>query len=131
MEGVHERGDALQLARHAHLGVQRLVVQPLLRIGGDLAYAQSGCSTLNIHGRGAIRDLPGWPRGLCRVDHLLLVGTSENPQGGINSTLSRYIRCTITLCNYTTMSLINAVDLSYWGKGIYDLLPLDTPHTGD
>lgn len=103
----------------------------VMRIGGDLAYAQSGCSTLNIHGRGAIRDLPGWPRGLCRVDHLLLVGTSENPQGGINSTLSRYIRCTITLCNYTTMSLINSVDLSYWGKGIYDLLPLDTPHTGD
>jgi len=103
----------------------------VMRIGGDLAYVQSGCSTVHIHGQGLVRNLPGLPRGLCRIGDLLLVGTSETTELAMRHPPTPTIRCSITQCLLSPLRMITGLDLSYWGCGIYDLFPLDTPHTGD
>ncbi|MFM9107334.1 MAG: DUF4915 domain-containing protein, partial [Chloroflexota bacterium] len=102
----------------------------VMRIDGALAYVQSGCATLNVHGAGVVRNLPGFPRGLCRVGDLLLIGTSETSRMELRQLQTPAVRCSITQCQIKPLQPRTALDLSYWGRGIYDLFPLDTPHTG-
>jgi hypothetical protein len=104
-----------------------------LALENGVACCESGSGSVLVPGRGAIRDLPGYPRGLCRVGEHLFVGTSafrtvSRSSGkrrlGLGSGIPA-ARSTVTRINLRTGASDLETDLSWHGGEIYDLLPLD------
>lgn len=91
-----------------------------------LVYVQSGISTVNIAGRGVIRQIPGWVRGVCMVDDWLMVGSSAGRRGDGTGRYAPFSICGISRCSFDDLTVDGMLDLSYWGNEIYEMLTLDT-----
>lgn len=105
----------------------------LTQIDGELAFCESNAGAIRIVGGVVIaHDLPGYARGLCQVGSLLLVGTgirrriSESTGTPVMSPVDPDDgRCTVTAVALGKGEIQFIVDLTAYGREIYDLLPLD------
>jgi hypothetical protein len=114
--------------------ILRDIRQPhsILDVDGALVYCQSGTSTVHVHGTGAERRLPGYARGLCRVQNAIFAGTSRGRQvsksTGLLTTRSdpgaAAGRCTLVRLTPATLEIEAVVELDPYGIEIYDLLPV-------
>jgi hypothetical protein len=104
----------------------------LFPLADGIAYCESARLTVHLPSHPAVRSLPGYTRGLCRLGEHLLVGSSARRK--ISRTTGKPVaapreahprdRCAVTRLSLCTGAVEGAVDLSQHGGEIYDLLSL-------
>ena len=105
----------------------------VMTVGEGLAYCESPKGTVSISGQPRIIGLPGYSRGLCRIDRSIFAGTSgrrriSRSTGELNEETAHGVnfgKCAVSKVSVDSFAIENTFDLTAYGEEIYDLLPLE------
>jgi hypothetical protein len=102
----------------------------ILDIDGTLAYCESSTASVVVGGSRS-EQLPGYPRGLCRVGDRLLVGTSRGRKVSKSTGITNRAdpgapagRCSVTTLALPGLAIERVDDLDELALEIYDLQPV-------
>ena len=101
-------------------------------VGETIAYCESGSSTVHLMGTGRRREVPGYPRGMCRVGDWLYVGTSKGRRsskstGVLSNRADPGIpsgQCSLIRIRVDDFAIDQTISLELFGWEIYELQPV-------
>jgi hypothetical protein len=102
----------------------------LVALDDTLAYCESATGTIHVLGRDDVGRVPGYARGLCRVDDVLFVGISKgrrvsNSTGALTNRADpgpATGQCALARLRIDTLAIEHVVDLNLMSWEIYDLV---------
>lgn len=105
----------------------------LALVDGQIACCESRERAVQVIGGPRVGDLAGYTRGLCVVGSELFVGTSvgrrtsrSTGRSAAHASTAPPGRCAISRLSTDRLVVEETIDLSAYGREIYDLLPLDS-----
>jgi hypothetical protein len=115
----------------------------LMELDGRLAYCESATGTIHVIGRDDVGRVPGYARGMCRIDDCLFVGLSKgrrvsNSTGALTNRADPGAatgQCAIARLRIDTLAVEQIIDLDLMSWEIYDLVAVagveDWPVAGE